>query len=71
MFNGNCEGIADNCPCTKECKNRTPYCHGTCEKYKEWQVIQKQYSNKVKWLRKKAGYGIPWYGANGYIYKKR
>lgn len=25
-----------NCPC-KECKERTVGCHGTCNKYKEWQ----------------------------------
>lgn len=23
------------CPC-KSCNNRTPDCHGFCEKYKEW-----------------------------------
>lgn len=26
----------DNCPCTRECPDRDPYCHCTCPKYKEW-----------------------------------
>lgn len=26
----------DDCPCTRECPDRDPYCHSTCPKYKEW-----------------------------------
>lgn len=25
-----------NCPCTRECPDRVPACHGKCPKYKEW-----------------------------------
>ena len=59
-FNGNFDGIANGCPCVKECPNRSAYCHSYCEKYKEWQIIQKHYSNKVKILRKKQGMGVMW-----------
>ena len=70
MFNGNAEGIAPNNPCY-QCPNRTPYCHSQCEKYKEWQLIQKQYSNKVKWIRKQNGFGVNWNSPKAYIYKKK
>lgn len=26
----------NDCPCTKECPDRIPGCHGTCPKYKAW-----------------------------------
>jgi hypothetical protein len=26
----------DDCPCTQDCPERDPYCHGTCNKYKVW-----------------------------------
>ena len=71
MFNGNCEGIASGCPCVKECPNRNAYCHQSCQAYKEWQIIQKQYSNKVKWERRKAGFGINWNQTKGNLYGKR
>lgn len=71
MFNGNAEGIASGCPCTKDCKDRNAYCHGTCERYKEWQLVQKQFSNKVKLIRKKAGFGIDWNQTKGNLYGKR
>ena len=25
-----------NCPCTRDCPDRVPGCHGTCPKYKAW-----------------------------------
>ena len=59
-FNSNYDGIAPNVPCVPNCPNRTAYCHSYCEKYKEWSIIQKHYSNKVKILRKKQGMGTPW-----------
>jgi hypothetical protein len=67
MFNGNAEGIASGCPCTRECPNRTPYCHGTCQAFKEWQIVQKHYSNKVKRIRKQMGGGIRWNQTKGNI----
>lgn len=70
MFNGNIE-IAEGCPCVPNCPNRNAYCHSNCQAYKEWQVIQRQYSNKVKWARKNAGYGMPFNQTKGNIYGKR
>ena len=67
MFNANVEGIASGCPCTRECPNRNPFCHSTCEEYKKWQIVQKHYSNKVKAIRKKMGGGIGWYQTKGNI----
>lgn len=26
----------NDCPCTKDCPDRDPYCHGLCEKYAKW-----------------------------------
>ena len=26
----------NDCPCTKDCPDRIPGCHGTCPKYKQW-----------------------------------
>ena len=49
-----------NCPCRQDCKDRNAYCHSYCTKYKEWQIEQKHFSNKVKLQRKKAGFGTPW-----------
>jgi len=70
-FNGNPEGFAPNMPC-KDCKERNAYCHSQCAKYKEWQVAQKHYSNKVRWIRKQQGNGIPFNQTRGNIrgYKK-
>lgn len=59
-FNQNFDGIAPNCPCVKECPNRSAYCRGTCEPYKKWRIEQKIYSNKVRWIRKKQGMGVMW-----------
>ena len=39
-FNNNLDGIAPNCPCTKNCKDRTVACHSYCKAYKEWQLVQ-------------------------------
>jgi hypothetical protein len=25
-----------DCPCNRECPDRVPACHGSCEKYKAW-----------------------------------
>jgi flavorubredoxin len=25
-----------DCPCKKDCPDRVPACHGSCEKYKAW-----------------------------------
>ena len=25
-----------DCPCTRDCPDRVPGCHGTCPKYKAW-----------------------------------
>ena len=47
------------CPCKPNCPNRNAYCHSNCEKYKEWQIAQRHFSNKVKWIRKKNGMGVP------------
>ena len=71
MFNGNLDGLAPNNPCVSNCPNRSAYCHGSCEKYKEWQITQKQYSNKVRWIRRHNGMGIPWEQTKGNIYGKR
>ena len=60
-FNHNLDGIAPNMPCVKDCPNRNPYCRANCQAYKEWQLVQKQYSNKVKWIRKNNGMGVPWH----------
>ena len=58
-FNDNFDGFAPNMPCVKDCPNRNAYCRLGCEKYKEWQIAQKHFSNKVKWIRKKNGMGVP------------
>ena len=71
MFNGNLDGLAPNNPCTKECPNRNAFCHSTCQAYKEWQITQKQYSNKVRWIRRHNGFGISWHQTKGNIYGKR
>ena len=60
------DGIASGCPCVPECKNRNAYCHSKCQAYKEWQITQKQYSNKVKWIRKKMGYGVRFNDTHAY-----
>ena len=65
-FNGNMDGIAPNNPCVSTCPNRSAYCHGNCAKYKEWQLIQKKYSNKVRWIRKKMGYGVRFNDTHAY-----
>ena len=26
----------DDCPCTRDCPNRSGTCHGTCEAYDKW-----------------------------------
>ena len=28
-----------DCPCTRDCPDRVPGCHGTCPKYKEWRAM--------------------------------
>ena len=53
------DSTLSTCPCVPSCKGRNAYCHSTCEKYKEWQIAQKHFSNKVKWIRKKNGMGVP------------
>ena len=54
------DSTLSTCPCVPNCPNRNAYCHSNCEEYKKWQIAQKHYSNKVKWLKKQAGYGVKW-----------
>ena len=28
--------VNNDCPCTKDCPERDPYCHGTCKRYAKW-----------------------------------
>ena len=53
------DSTLENCPC-KDCKTRTQTCHGICNAYKKYVREQRQFSNKVKLQRKRAGYGTPW-----------
>ena len=32
-------------PCVRECPDRSPTCHGTCEKYTEW---RKQHNRELE-----------------------
>ena len=34
----------NDCPCTKDCPDRSPTCHGTCPKYKAW--VEKREAKK-------------------------
>lgn len=34
----------NSCPC-RDCKERAVGCHGTCQKYKDWQATRKPYLN--------------------------
>lgn len=69
-FNGNPDGFAPNMPC-KDCKTRTPVCHGICNLYQKWTIEQKKFSKKVKVIRKQTGNGIGWYQTKGNIHGKR
>ena len=34
-------------PCKPDCPNRSPVCHGTCEKYIEWFDRRKKIKSKI------------------------
>ena len=29
-----------DCPCKKDCPERSADCHGKCQRYKDWRVVQ-------------------------------
>jgi predicted ATP-dependent serine protease len=37
----------ESCPC-KGCGNRSPKCHGRCEKYTDWQVAHEKRRREIK-----------------------
>lgn len=52
----------DNCPC-KGCTaetGRSPTCHGTCQKYKEWAKLQAEFRKKLHKKAKEKEYGEDW-----------
>lgn len=59
-FNNNLDGVAPNCPCVRDCPNRSPYCRKDCTPYKKWRKEQYEYSKKVKSIRQSMGCGIKW-----------
>lgn len=37
----------DDCPCTQDCPDRDPYCHGSCKKYEAW-VVKRAEAKKAR-----------------------
>ena len=58
-FNNNYNEQVGVCPC-KDCRTRTITCHSICPSYQKWVRLQKIHSKQVKFMKKRAGYGVRW-----------
>lgn len=46
----------NNIPCPRTCPDRSPTCHGSCQKYLQWSAERRQYLDQQRLKRLVDGY---------------